>query len=55
MCVQSSDADVVARSAEDGGGEQEGPDGDELHKVTEQSGRPTDCVCLGFFFFFDDF
>lgn len=50
MCVQSSDADVVARSAEDGGGEQEGPDGDELHKVTQQSGRPTDCVCLGFFF-----
>lgn len=41
---QSSDADVVARPAEDGGGEQEGPDGHELHQVTEQSGRPADCV-----------
>ena len=49
VCLQSSDADVVARPAEDGGGEQEGQDGHELHQVTQQSGRPADCVSvLGF-------
>lgn len=43
---QPSDADVVARPAEDGGGEQEGPDGHELHQVAQQSGRPADCVSV---------
>lgn len=45
MCFsQSSDADVVARPAEDGGGQQEGPDEHELHQVTQQPGRAADCV-----------
>lgn len=46
VCPQPSDADVVAGPAEDGGGEQEGPDGHELHQVTQQSGRPADCVSV---------
>lgn len=41
---QSSDADIVARSAEDGGGEQERADGYELHKGSQWRSA-TDCVC----------
>lgn len=45
MCFsQSSDADVVAWPAEDGGGQQEGPDEHELHQVTQQPGRAADRV-----------
>lgn len=43
---QPTDADVVARPAEDGGSQPEGPDEHELHQVTQQPGRPTDCVCV---------
>ena len=50
VCLQPSDADVVARPAEDGRGEQEGPDGLELHQVTQQSGRPADCVSVSLSF-----
>lgn len=44
--LQPSDADVVARPAEDGGGEQEGPGEHELHQVAQQSGRPADRVSV---------
>lgn len=44
--LQSSDADVLARPTEDGGGEQERPNEHELHQVTQQPGRPADCVSL---------
>lgn len=44
--LQSSDADVVVKPTKDGGREQERPNGDELHQVTQQSGRPADCVSL---------
>lgn len=41
---QPADADVVARPAEDGGSQPEGPDEHELHQVAQQPGRPADCV-----------
>lgn len=44
MCCQFPDADVVARSAEDGGGDQKGPHRHELHQVPQQPGRATDRV-----------
>lgn len=50
MCFsQSSDADVVARPAEDRGSQQEGPDEHELHQVTQQPGRAADRVRLLWF------
>lgn len=48
VCSQFPDADVMAWSAEDGGGDQKGPDSHELHQVTQQPGCPTDCVRMVF-------
>lgn len=44
VCAQSSDADVMAWTAEDGGRKQEGQVRNELHQVTQQSRRAADCV-----------